>query len=1555
MVTKEQAVAQQQKQLSANQEAKAKQDAIIASSKQNISQNRGYQSESTDRFGNTEVYREPSKTASQDPKALQDNRKAVQAKEDQTKQLKKEVSNLSPQNKIAYNKFLEDTARAGDQKSIDQLRRQGRDVLTVKQGPYERTYIDSFPDDVRKELETGYKDEKGNIQQNYFINPIKSGEGLKDEPVTFESEAQKVAVDKNVSWSNDKLLEGKTRVNETTWSDQDALVKSFGIEKANEFIENRNEIALQNQKVATDYFVAEGKKLGFKDVKITKDGKTEIVPLGDKKLYDFSSPMEFTFVKTPEMIAETKQIRTDQKQFLIDAKTLGYKEIKIKTPTETRIVPIDQAYREIVSSGSAEISPVKSPEMIAQTKQIRKEQKEFVKLAKKSGAEFIKVGSDIVPVSQGYREIIKGTGSEISAIYKVPEEPEISQDGFSQALKRFNKDPYAPPDIVPVKNIENIPENKIYHERKTDLPFEEKVKSGINIFYAGLGGMISSTYNQALPGYDKLVNKLTGNYDKNKISFEPVPVAPARLMYVPESVVGTQTSAIAVSALEAKDLEDFINKTGTRQQDVYQMLSDQPTERTLGQIGSFIAPFFVTKKSLDLIPIRYTRTPISTVVSPYGADYYSKSLRLGYDKFNILLGEKYGITGKISIGKSRPEISGVSIIKGTASKNSFDTYQIGSFTKRQRQDFDPAIKYLEDTGIVGKGDLSKVDPVANIIKQTEKNRSIIDRLTKWKFNPKEVSTTFDKVDEKTGNIEQRLDPEKTTNLITELQKKKMISERGGSPSFNLYETKVQRKIGDWDFNLLKEQSIVYAKILTSGITKEGYSLFAKGSKIVTGVKDSPFWLGTFSIPSGRVISGISSKTGQKVLQEGIKIEDTPRGFYFSTPNMKLALSYVRKKAEGILLEHEWDMSKILRFKDVPKHLRKKLLAYDIDDRVERFYKSQERIKEYAQSLKKGYLGATRPYEPESKFFEIYAWDAKAIKSTKQLEPSGYTIKKGTEREFLNLLDDKDQAKSIVKGLSDRFFGDKFKIKTVKQKTPTGQTMTTQDLFTRMKNNALANSQILDESALLNYRGDATKFGKLFEKTRIRVGYGTLGRIGKDTASNYFFGMRLLAEAAFKSGNRPLAKQIGSVMKMEYEKHKAWGFDWKNEIAQIKQKPISIVKSKPDYSSSVKSFASNTAKQATLKSPVIVSSYRHESKDSMKSSMKSNASKQTNEIDNFNEKMGMYDNIQQLNNENIGNEIVFYQDNRKFTTGIGAVHPNIAGKIGINIKLFPKDDPEKLLPTVLSHETVHQTLFKINELNAGMKLDLQDKGLKFLRNKVFETSPQTQSIYNKNIKLFNNIFGETNFFKSDWIYAENPNFKMLDDKEKNKSLNPTKSILTFKSPSIKSPSLTSTSLKSPSIKSPSIKSSMKSIASIKSPSMKSSMKSIASVKSPSMKSSMTSIASVKSPSMKSPSIKSPSIKSPSLKSPSLKSPSIKSPSLGSPSLKSPSIKSPSLSFPTLKTPPVRSLIIPGIMKFGKHQKSYADIPKYSLTYRFSVKNPVFKKFSINEGKKRKLEW
>ena len=143
----------------------------------------------------------------------------------------------------------------------------------------------------------------------------------------------------------------------------------------------------------------------------------------------------------------------------------------------------------------------------------------------------------------------------------------------------------------------------------------------------------------------------------------------------------------------------------------------------------------------------------------------------------------------------------------------------------------------------------------------------------------------------------------------------------------------------------------------------------------------------------------------------------------------------------------------------------------------------------------------------------------------------------------------------------------------------------------------------------------------------------------------------------------------------------------------------------------------------------------------------------------------------------------------------------------------------------------------------------------------------------------------------------------------------------------------------------------------------STKSMASMYSPksmvSPSSSLTKSPSTKSPSILSPSIKSLSTKSPSITSPSIKSPSILSPSIKSPSTKSPSITSPSIKFPSLTIPPTTSppqILIP---KFGfdqRHKKTYRDVKKPSITFRWNVINPIFKKFSIIEGKKGKvIEW
>jgi hypothetical protein len=58
------------------------------------------------------------------------------------------------------------------------------------------------------------------------------------------------------------------------------------------------------------------------------------------------------------------------------------------------------------------------------------------------------------------------------------------------------------------------------------------------------------------------------------------------------------------------------------------------------------------------------------------------------------------------------------------------------------------------------------------------------------------------------------------------------------------------------------------------------------------------------------------------------------------------------------------------------------------------------------------------------------------------------------------------------------------------------------------------------------------------------------------------------------------------------------------------------------------------------------------------------------------------------------------------------------------------------------------------------------------------------------------------------------------------------------------------------------------------------------------------------------------------------------------------------------PPVYPKPIIPFLWFGRGKKEYSDRPKYNITLKWDVKNPIFNKFSIKERgskKGRTIEW
>ena len=72
-------------------------------------------------------------------------------------------------NERQFEKFNIATAKGGDQKAIQNLSKSGHNVITVREGIYDRTYIDTIPQGVKQQLESGYIDSQGRQQQNYSI------------------------------------------------------------------------------------------------------------------------------------------------------------------------------------------------------------------------------------------------------------------------------------------------------------------------------------------------------------------------------------------------------------------------------------------------------------------------------------------------------------------------------------------------------------------------------------------------------------------------------------------------------------------------------------------------------------------------------------------------------------------------------------------------------------------------------------------------------------------------------------------------------------------------------------------------------------------------------------------------------------------------------------------------------------------------------------------------------------------------------------------------------------------------------------------------------------------------------------------------------------------------------------------------------------------------------------------------------------------------------------------------------------------------------------------
>lgn len=1428
MVSKEVAKASHEKQQKANEEAKAKQDSIIASSKQSMNDNRGYN------YSDTSGSRPHGNDPNTGEWSIDPETGIIEGTVPENVRNEAITKAQNIQNRIREER---ETQKQYENKLKSEQSNLRPELVGSKQTMYDNRGYDYS--DTTGEILHGADPKSAtpdNPKGQWYYDP-QSGESFGKVPDKIKTEIKERFDQSDFSKVDNSPLRDVPLSEGFTQTEKIPVDKSFGktteeIEFENMLIQNRNDIIDRNNKVSTDYWIAEGKKLGFKEVKLTTKEGSQKVSIDDAKVYDFENIIEMSFVNTPEMIESNKQIRKEQKEFVEFGKQAGYKEIKIKSKDKTEIIPIDQGYRALVSaSPDSEITFVNTPEKRAEMMQIRKEQKEFVSFGKQAGYKEIKIknkdGTEIVPIDQGYLALVKAKpDSEISFV-NTPEIRErnkairneqkeyvkfLKEQGYDQIQVSSKEGGIVVSNVdqgyrnivanagvdstisgveSPSRKEKSIPKDKFSQilyglEQHVEKQKDNPVKYFFGTALVEVGSQVANLRNLF-----KKSTRITEENGTVKVTATNKPDWYGGPPSVPQNVLSSPISAVSEvynenqnatkNNLEITPTENFASfkqKTDKGFSDVYLLAQKQDVVKTGGQTFGFLLTV-VPNQIAKLSPVKVTRTPYYT---SEGTKNLVTTVRVGYDDATLLVGGRYSQTGKFFIGSQKPQYSGIEKISGPSGKSSFDTFEFADYSKRQIQDIRPSIEYAEQTGLIKKGDFQSA------LDKAQTQQKIVENKRMFEYEKNVSSKQLEKDFEGVKGKE-------SYDTLSAQQKNKNLELEKGSGIINKLVGAIKTKRHDLDFTAdTNELGQKASDELFKIGAKKGYTLRQSGTNISVGKidKSKPFWnlLPFIDESKGIFIRG----DAKKYVTQFVKNPDPsnlPRGELFLSNKSSIAQRFSKRNAEKVnskesYLSSEIDMDKILQFKKISKSKRKELAS-------EKWYEFQENMKN--EAIRQGKLGYTKPYhslDPKSPKYEIVIFDQGAIKSNRLIKPTSYGIVKGTERDFINIVTPKDDKVSLLGINTDRFYGNKVKTGIVKQRIDnTKKIIKSQDFPQQIIDWGRSSSGVISENTLRGYRGDSSQFVKLFDEAKVRLGFPVPHRIVKDLTREYFWGLRESARFAWKVGDKNLAKEIGNVMNVQFKKY----------------------------------------------DPIV------------------NFRKSIKEL--------RYDE---------GDYVIKPQGNfDKFKSSISSFGRS-AGSPSVKLVFVPKSNYE-------------------NSVN-------KSKGSKL------------KSVFSKK---------STGSFK----IGSNKSFKF----------DSTKSV------SSRSNSARSTSSKSASSR----------FSSSKSSSTRSTSSSYSSAKSLSSKSFSITIPKSFSKGSKSQSTKSP--KSPSVKSP--KSPSSKSPSVFSP--KSPSVTSPKVP-PSLKikNPPTRKIILP-LLFWGKGNKTYKDKSKHTITFRWSVKNPFFKKFSINEGKKRKLEW
>jgi hypothetical protein len=317
-----------------------------------------------------------------------------------------------------------------------------------------------------------------------------------------------------------------------------------------------------------------------------------------------------------------------------------------------------------------------------------------------------------------------------------------------------------------------------------------------------------------------------------------------------------------------------------------------------------------------------------------------------------------------------------------------------------------------------------------------------------------------------------------------------------------------------------------------------------------------------TFPRGQVFVSDSNKiANQFAKSQAVREGGKPGATYYKTDTSKL-LRYEKLSDSELDMVWKTDLRKVDKYKPFVNELNidEGRMARDMSIPSNKgdlgyWYRAQQNLELMARE--KGKAGFTKPYKTlsrQGKEYEATIWDKSGFKEVANLKPTSYAPKSGTTRTKVNIVAPSDEITSGVKGLNvNKVFGDKHFTDSYKQTlkgSSSKNELESQGFFAQAQNYVESTSGFTSKRSFEGYDFSPEQVDKILGGYRVRSGTPKPQRLTKDTVRDYFWGQRLAAQAAWKVGDKKLARQIGSTMKATYEREKEW-IDWQGSIKKYR--------------------------------------------------------------------------------------------------------------------------------------------------------------------------------------------------------------------------------------------------------------------------------------------------------------------------------------------------------------------------------------------------------------------